>query len=134
LYLTGVILITYSAITEDIVVRVSPVYIDGQSNMMDKRFVFGYFIRIENAGSEAVQLLRRKWVITDGNGNVEEVEGEGVVGQQPVIRGGSAHEYNSYCVLETFEGSMEGSYLMERENGETFPVEIPKFLLKAAVN
>ena len=127
-------MITYSATTEDIVVRVSPVYIDGQSNMMDKRFVFGYFIRIENAGSESVQLLRRKWVIKDGNGNVEEVEGEGVVGEQPVIHGGSAHEYNSYCVLETFEGSMEGSYLMERENGETFPVEIPKFLLKAAVN
>jgi ApaG protein len=127
-------LVTYSATTEDIVVRVSPVYIDGQSNMIDRRFVFGYYIRIENAGSETVQLLRRKWVITDGNGNVKEVDGEGVVGKQPVIRGGYAHEYNSYCVLETFEGSMEGTYLMERENGKTFPVEIPRFLLRAASN
>ena len=73
-------------------------------------------------------------MIKHGTGKVEEVEGEGVVGQQPVIQDGRAHEYNSYCVLETFEGSMEGFYLMERENGETFSVEIPKFLLKAAVN
>lgn len=127
-------MVTYSATTEDIVVRVSPIYIDGQSNMIDRRFVFSYFIRIENAGSETVQLLRRTWVIKDGNGNVEEVEGEGVVGKQPVIRSGYAHEYNSFCVLETFEGSMEGAFLMERENGETFPVEIPRFRLRAASN
>lgn len=102
--------------------------------MMDRKFVFGYFIRIENVGSEPVQLIRRNWVIKDGNGKIENVDGEGVVGEQPVIHAGSSHEYNSYCVLETFEGSMEGAYLMERENGEEFPVEIPKFLLKAAVN
>ena len=102
--------------------------------MIEKRFVFGYFVRIENGGSEPVQLLRRTWMIKDGNGAVEQVDGEGVVGKQPVIRAGHAHEYNSYCVLQTFEGSMEGVYLMERENGETFPVAIPKFLLKAASN
>jgi len=127
-------LITYTAKTEDIVVKVSPVYIDGQSNMMEKRFVFGYFVRIENSGSEPVRLLRRKWVIKHGTDKIEEVDGEGVVGKQPVIEQGGAHEYHSFCVLETFEGSMEGAYLMERENGDTLSVEIPKFLLKAAVN
>jgi ApaG protein len=129
-----VILITYSATTDDIVVRVSPVYIDGQSDLVDMRFVFGYFVRIENTGSETIQLLRRKWLIKDGNGAVEEVDGEGVIGKQPVIPGGDAHEYNSYCVLETFEGSMEGTYLMARANGRKFSVEIPKFLLRAAAN
>ncbi|MFC2085923.1 Co2+/Mg2+ efflux protein ApaG [Bacteroidota bacterium] len=127
-------MVTYSATTEDIVVRVSPVYIDGQSNIIDKRFVFGYFVRIENAGSDTVQLLRRQWLIIDGNGKIEEVDGEGVVGKQPVILSGHAHEYNSYCVLNTFEGSMEGVYLMERANGKRVRVEIPRFLLKAAVN
>ena len=127
-------MVTYSAITDDIVVRVSPVYIDGQSNVIDRGFVFAYYVRIENNGREAVQLLRRKWVIRDSGGKIEEVEGEGVVGQQPVIQPGEAHEYNSYCVLQTFEGSMEGCYTMERATGETFPVEIPRFVLVAAAN
>ena len=127
-------MVTYSATTDDITVRVSPVYIDGQSNVIGRRFVFGYFVRIENDGREPVQLLRRKWLIRDSNNKVEEVDGEGVVGEQPVIRPGQAHEYNSYCVLETFEGSMEGSYMMERENGDTFAVDIPRFFLRAAVN
>lgn len=127
-------MVTYSAITQDIVVRVSPVYIDGQSNIIDRRFVFGYFVRIENNSSEAVRLLRRHWLIKNGNGETEEVDGEGVVGKQPLISVGEAHEYNSYCVLDTFEGSMEGVYTLERANGETFLVEIPRFVLRAAAN
>ena len=127
-------MVTYSAITDDIVVRVSPVYVDGQSNLAERRFVFGYFVRIENVGQEAVRLTRRRWIITDGNGSVETVSGEGVVGKQPTIEPGSAHEYNSYCVLETFEGSMQGTYTMERPTGEIFPVEIPLFSLRAAAN
>lgn len=127
-------MVTYSAITNDIIVRVSPLYIDGESDAIKRRFVFGYFVRIENVGRGSVQLLRRHWVIKDGNGHVEKFSGEGVVGEQPVIYPGQAHEYNSYCVLETFEGSMEGSYTMERSNGETFPVEIPRFGLRAAAN
>lgn len=127
-------MITYSAITDDIVVRVSPLYIDGESNAIDRRFVFGYFVRIENVGTGSVQLMRRRWIIRDSNGKVERVSGEGVVGKQPIIQPGTAHEYNSYCVLETFEGSMEGSYIMERANGESFPVEIPRFGLHAQAN
>ena len=125
---------TYTATTENITVTVRPVYLDGQSNHIERKFVFAYFIRIENNGGDPVQLLRRHWFIADGNGDVQEVEGEGVIGQQPVIPPGGAHEYSSFSVLETFEGSMEGNYLMERHGGEQFSVTIPRFVLRAAAN
>jgi ApaG protein len=124
----------FVATTEDITVTVRPVYLDGQSDMIAKKFVFAYFIRIENNGNQTVQLLRRHWSINHSSGRVEQVDGEGVVGKQPVILPGEFHEYNSYCVLETFEGSMEGTYLMKRTNGETFNVTIPRFILRAAAN
>ena len=124
----------YTATTEDITITASPVYLDGQSDLMGKKFVFAYFIRIENHGSARVQLLRRHWYIRNSEGNVQEVEGEGVVGNKPVILPGESHEYNSFCVLETFEGSMEGTYQMERENGEIFLATIPRFILRAAAN
>lgn len=124
----------FAATTEDITVTVRPVYLDGQSDMIQKKFVFAYFIRIENNGKDKVRLLRRHWNINHSNGRAEEVDGEGVVGKQPLILPGEAHEYNSYCVLETFEGWMEGTYLMQRSNGEQFNVTIPKFILRAAAN
>jgi ApaG protein len=101
---------------------------------MKKKVVFAYFVRIENTTSEHVQLLRRHWIITDGTGNVQEVEGEGVVGKQPVIGPGEVHEYSSFSVLPTLEGSMEGTYLMRRENGVLFRAQIPQFALRAAAN
>ena len=127
-------MIPYHAITRDIEVTVRPVYLDGQSDVMDRKFVFGYFIRIENHGLEDIQLLRRHWFITNSNGQVQEVEGEGVIGQQPIIEPGGAHQYNSFCVLETFTGHMSGHYTMERPHGDRFKVDIPRFDLKAAVN
>lgn len=127
-------MIPYVAITDDIAVTVRPVYLDGQSDVLARRFVFGYFVRIENRGDTEVQLLRRHWTISDGNGRVQEVEGEGVVGNTPVIAPGESHEYNSFCTIETFEGSMEGTYLMERARGARFRVAIPKFDLRAAAN
>jgi ApaG protein len=101
---------------------------------MARKFVFAYFIRIENHGAGEVQLLRRHWIIRDGNGGVQEVEGEGVVGQQPVLAPGGTHVYNSFCVLPTFEGTMEGTYLMQRESGERFRAQIPRFHLRALAN
>ena len=127
-------MIPYQAITRDIKVTVRPVYLDGQSDVLSKRFVFGYFVRIQNHGVEDIQLLRRHWFITDSNGQTQEVEGEGVIGKQPIISPGESHEYNSYCVLETFVGTMEGTYTMERTQGERFKVEIPRFDLKAGFN
>ncbi len=124
----------FVATTEDITVSVRPVYLDGQSDMIQKKFVFAYFIRIENNGKDKVQLLRRHWIISHSTGKVEEVDGEGVIGKQPVLVPGQVHEYNSYCVLESFEGAMEGTYLMRRSSGETFKVAIPRFVLRAAAN
>jgi ApaG protein len=125
---------TYTATTENITVSVQPVYLDGQSNALARRFVFAYVVRIQNHGDQEVQLLSRHWVITDGSGEVKEVRGDGVVGQQPRIPPGGTHEYNSFSVLETFEGSMEGTYRMLRLSGEEFDVTIPRFTLRAASN
>lgn len=127
-------MISYVAQTESIEVAVQPLWLDGQSSVMDRRFAFGYYVTITNNGTREVQLLRRHWVISDANGKVEEVEGEGVIGLQPVISPGQSHVYNSYCILETFTGSMEGTYLMEWTNGERFKAAIPRFILKAASN
>lgn len=127
-------MVPYVASTEDIRVTVRPVYLDSQSDVIGKRFVFGYIIRIENHSAEEVQLLRRHWHIRETTGRVQEVEGEGVVGQQPVIPPGGVHEYSSFCVLSSFEGTMEGNYLMERPNGARFRVNIPRFDLRAMAN
>lgn len=127
-------MVTYEAITDAITVRVSPVYIDGQSDPLKRKFVFGYFVRIENGGLQDVQLLRRKWLIRDSLGRTEEVDGEGVIGVQPVIAAGQFHVYNSYCVLQSFEGTMEGFYTMEWAGGRRFEATIPRFRLRAAAN
>lgn len=124
----------YTATTEKITISVRPVFLDGESDPLDRKFTFAYYIKIENHGTENVQLLRRHWFINHGGGRVEEVEGEGVVGQQPVIPAGKSHEYNSYCILETFEGTMEGTYLFQREGGEYFRAVIPRFTLRAYAN
>jgi ApaG protein len=125
---------SYTATTEGIRITVRPIYLDGQSDVMAKKFVFAYFIRIENLGHERVQLLRRHWTIAHADVRSEEVDGEGVVGKQPVIPPGGEHEYNSFCILETMEGTMEGSYLMQRPDGTTLQAAIPRFVLRAAAN
>lgn len=124
----------FIATTENITITVRPMYLDGQTDPLARKFVFAYFIRIENNRPEEVQLMRRHWFIRDGGSDVKEVEGEGVVGKQPLIGPGEAHEYNSYCVLETFEGTMEGTYLMRRPDGDLFEVTIPRFVLRASAN
>ncbi|MCU0453635.1 MAG: Co2+/Mg2+ efflux protein ApaG [Bacteroidetes bacterium] len=125
---------TYTAITHDIRVIVRPQYVDTQSDVLSRKFVFAYFIAIENLGGETVQLLRRHWTIQHSTGKIEEVDGEGVVGKQPVIPPGHTHEYHSFCILESMEGSMEGTYLMRKKNGTTFEAVVPRFLLRALVN
>jgi len=124
----------YKSTTENITVKVRPVFLAGQSDVMIRKFVFAYFVRIENHSKERVQLLRRHWYIHDSTGELKEVEGEGVVGQTPIISPGKAYEYNSFCVLESFEGYMEGTYSMERANGELFDIKIPRFTLRAMAN
>jgi ApaG protein len=127
-------MVSYTEITDEILIRVSPLYLDAQSDPIKKKFVFAYFVRIENHGAHDVKLLRRHWFIHDGAGEVKEVEGEGVAGVQPVIAPQGMHEYNSFCILESFEGSMVGTYLMQRSNGEQFQAFIPRFHLRASAN
>ena len=127
-------MVSYDATTDTVHISVRPAYLDGKSDAIERRFVFAYFVRIENHGEGEVQLLRRHWTITDAQGHVQEVEGEGVIGQQPIIEPGEDHEYHSFCVLRTFEGSMEGTYLMQREDGSRFKAQIPRFFLRALTN
>lgn len=124
----------YVATTGRLCVSVRPVYLSGQSDVLARRFVFAYYVRIENGDAAAVQLRRRHWVIRADGGRTVEVEGEGVVGRQPLIRPGEVHEYASFSVLETMSGTMEGTYLMERPDGSTFYAQIPRFHLRAAAN
>ena len=118
-----------SAITEGIRVSVDSVYIPEQSAPRSKRYVFAYTVKIVNEGSESAQLRSRHWVITDGNGKVEEVRGPGVVGQQPLLRPGEHFEYTSGCVLQTPRGEMQGSYQMFRQDGRAFDATVAPFAL-----
>ena len=116
-----------TATTEGIKITVSTQYVPAQSVPQAKRYVFAYTIRIDNEGDLTAQLKSRHWVITDGNGKVEEVRGPGVVGQQPVLRPGEHFEYTSGCVLETPRGSMRGTYQMRCPDGRAFDATIAPF-------
>lgn len=116
--------------TNGITVRVEPTYQDKHSQPSAWRFIFSYRIHIENNSPHTVQLLRRHWFIVEGNGEVREVEGEGVVGKQPILRPGEAHQYSSWCPIRSDLGKMYGSFLMIRtDTGSLFEVEIPEFKL-----
>jgi len=104
-------------------------YLDDQSEPEQDRYVFAYTIRIRNDGKVPARLLGRHWVITDANGKVEEVEGEGVVGEQPWLRPGEAFSYTSGAVLATNLGTMHGSYDMLADDGTQFDAQIPAFTL-----
>lgn len=118
-----------NAITNGIRVTVSSNYIPAQSAPKARRYVFAYTVRIANEGTEAAQLKSRHWIITDGNGKIEQVKGPGVVGEQPMLRPGEHFEYTSGCVLETPRGSMEGTYQMLRSDGTEFDATIAPFAL-----
>jgi ApaG protein len=110
-------------------ISVATQFLDEQSDPDGERYVFAYTIRIRNLGRLPAQLLDRHWVITDGNGKVEEVRGEGVVGEQPRLEPGEAFTYTSGTVLETAVGSMQGSYHMSGDDGTEFDAPIPPFTL-----
>lgn len=124
-------LFAQSLTTRDVTVRVSVSYLPEQSEPNRGRWFWAYHIRLENHGERAVQLLTRHWIITDGRGARHTVEGEGVVGEQPLIVPGASFDYVSGCPLSTPTGAMQGSYQMLSDDGEVFAVEIPKFSLVA---
>lgn len=112
-----------------IAIDVETTYVDSQSSPQESRYVFAYTITIRNTGSIATRLLTRHWFITDANGKVQEVQGEGVVGQQPYLEPGEGFQYTSAALIETPVGSMHGSYQMMAEDGMEFEAEIPPFSL-----
>jgi ApaG protein len=122
----------YYRITEGIRVTVNPFYLTEHSDAEEPRHVYLYRIRIENVGTQPAQLLWRHWHIHDPVGGDAEVEGEGVVGLQPLVPPGGVHEYESFCVLQAPEGHMEGSYQFRRSDGTLFDVAIPRFQLRRA--
>ncbi len=118
-----------TTVTEDVTVRVTPVYMPDQSDPGEPRFVFGYHIDVENAGPHGIKILSRRWTIIDGNGDVHEVEGDGVVGLQPHIAPGESFHYGSVCPLRTEWGTMEGVYHAIRDDGTRVELRISRFYL-----
>jgi ApaG protein len=113
--------------TEGIKITVNAVYVPEQSSPRMHRYVFAYTVKIANEGERPAQLRSRHWVITDGEGRVEEVRGPGVVGQQPLLQPGDQFEYTSGCVLTTPRGEMRGTYQMHRPDGSMFDATIAPF-------
>ncbi len=124
-------LFPFFAVTDDIVVRVSVSFLPEQSEPERGRWFWAYHVRVENEGDAPVQLLSRRWSITDGHGVTHHVEGEGVVGEQPVIHPGASYDYVSGCPLTTSTGVMEGHYTMVAADGGMMRVAIPRFALVA---
>jgi ApaG protein len=119
----------YRATTHGIQITVRPAFMAEQSTPQNNQYFWSYTIEIANLGNDIVTLRSRYWRITDGNGKVQEVRGEGVVGEQPSIAPGSSFTYTSGCPLETPQGIMVGAYVMEGSTGKLFSVDIPAFSL-----
>lgn len=117
------------AITRGVRVEAESQYVQERSNPEEGIYFFAYHIKISNEGDEPVQLISRHWIITDGGGQIEEVRGPGVVGEQPVIGPGEQHEYTSFCPLKSTSGYMEGTYQMITEDGQMFDAKIAPFQL-----
>ncbi len=115
--------------TRGIRIRVTSYYDSERSSPQEDYYFFAYQVRIENVGTETAQLLSREWIITNANGEVQKVQGPGVVGEQPVLPPGDSFEYTSFCPLNTAVGSMQGSYRMVSDHGESFDAEIAPFSL-----
>ena len=119
----------YEKTTRAITISVRPFYLDEQSSPEEEHYVWAYKVNIENGGGETVTLLNRHWRITDSLGRLQEVQGAGVVGEQPILKPGDSFEYTSGTPLQTPSGIMVGTYEMESDEGERFMVDIPAFSL-----
>ena len=122
---------SYETKTQGIRVRVHPDFSLAQSDVAEKRFVFTYQVEVDNEREDEVQLLFRHWHIHDAGGEDSEVDGEGVVGEQPTLIPGGSHSYRSFCILRSPVGSMEGHFTFVSLDGEEFEVAVPKFDLEA---
>jgi ApaG protein len=120
----------YREVTDGIQIDVEPNYMPEQSKPEQKQFVFSYTVTISNIGTQPAQLLKRNWIITNGDGQMRQVDGPGVIGEQPRILPGEGFRYSSYCPLETPTGNMRGTYEMVDDLGRTFHVKIPLFFFR----
>ncbi|HEY2747755.1 MAG TPA: Co2+/Mg2+ efflux protein ApaG [Polyangia bacterium] len=118
-----------NAVTRGIRVTVRSQYLPERSSPKGGQYAFAYTVRIANEGGEIAQLRTRHWVITDGDGKIQEVRGDGVVGEKPILKPGQAFEYTSWCMLATPHGSMHGTYQMFTEDGAQFDAQIAPFSL-----
>ncbi len=116
---------------QNINVDVNTLYIESESSPVNSQYVFAYTITITNTGTVAARLMTRHWVITDANGHIEEVHGDGVVGEQPHLKPGEGFQYTSGAVLKTPVGTMSGSYQMQTDDGGNFDADIPEFILSS---
>lgn len=121
--------VSYEAETDGVLIRVTPSFLEEESSPEDNRFIWAYHVEIENRGKHTLQLMTRHWHITDSDGRVQEVNGSGVVGQNPVLRPGGRFEYTSGCPLNAPSGMMRGTYRLEDESGEMMEARIPLFAL-----
>lgn len=115
--------------SKTVVITTMPKYMPEHSSEADKKYAFSYTITISNVGTEPTQLISRHWIITDANGEVTEVEGQGVIGEQPIIGPNESYTYTSGAMLDTPVGTMQGSYQMKNQDGAEFDAEIPVFRL-----
>lgn len=120
---------TYSQVTQDIQVEVVPVYVPEQSQF-PQQHLFTYNISITNHSNDTCQLLQRHWIIVDGKGHREDVHGEGVVGEQPILKPGQCYQYSSYCPLPTPTGNMRGFFTFINSKGIEFQIPVPVFFLR----
>jgi ApaG protein len=112
-----------------ILVEATPHFIEAQSAPDKDRYVFAYTITITNAGEIPAKLLNRHWLITDSNGKIQEVRGDGVIGEQPYLKPGESFRYTSGAMIETPVGTMQGEYTMRSDDGDNFSADVPKFTL-----
>jgi ApaG protein len=115
--------------TKDVIVRVEPEFLEEQSSVSDSRFIWAYTVEIDNRGKEDLQVTGRFWQIADSRGQVQEVRGAGVVGEQPTIKSGEVFRYTSGAPLTAPSGMMRGTYSVQCPNGESFDIDIPAFVL-----
>jgi ApaG protein len=127
-------MISYASTTRSIIVTVRPIYLDEPSDFLEREFSFGYAIHIENEGTDEVQLLQRRWIIEEADGSRQDVTGDGNLRPHPVIAPGETHVHDGSCTIESFNGTVEGNYLVQRADGEQFRVSVPSFPLHAAAN
>ena len=120
--------------TDGIRITVRPAYLPEQSDPAARKFVFAYFVRIENVGAVAARLLSRRWLIHDAGGDDTEVIGDGVIGEQPLLEPRGVHEYSSFSVLKSPAGHMEGHYHFVRADGGHFEALIPRFIVDATAS